>query len=140
LMMSDGWGEGGLHWQIGEDGKLILGVRGPAAGKLNGHYHAPGVFTAERLKRWTQLATVYDRAKGLVTHYVDGQPVSAVAITVEAPLRVGAAELGNRNVASFSGKQPVRYFSGCMDEFLLFSRALTAQEVERFYAQSRPPA
>src|SRR5439155_536546 len=60
LLMCDGWDEGGMPWQIGEDGKLILGVRGPA-GTVNGHYHALGAFGPERLKQWTLLVTVYDR-------------------------------------------------------------------------------
>jgi hypothetical protein len=88
LMMSDGWDEGGVHWQIGESGKLILGVRSPA-GKANGHYHAFGVFTAERMKRWTHLAVVYDAEKGLVTHYIDGEAANPVPIEVEVPLRIG---------------------------------------------------
>jgi hypothetical protein len=33
----------------------------------------------------------------------------------------------------------VRNFTGGMDEFMLFSRALTGAEVERLYAQGRPP-
>ena len=35
-MMAEAWDEGGLHWQIGESGKLILGVRSPAGSKANG--------------------------------------------------------------------------------------------------------
>src|SRR5262249_19402096 len=61
LMMSDGWPEGSLHWQIGSTGTLILGVKAPR-GVNNAHYHAPEVFGPERLGRWVQLAVVYDRA------------------------------------------------------------------------------
>ena len=77
LLMCDGWDEGGMHWQIGEDGKLILGVRG-LVGTINGHYHALGAFGPERLKQWTFLVTVYDRDSGMVIHYIDGEPASAV--------------------------------------------------------------
>src|SRR5262249_35721229 len=47
LMMSDGWEEGELHWQIGEGGKLILAVRGRNM-KGGAHYHAFDVFRPER--------------------------------------------------------------------------------------------
>ena len=53
------------------------------------------------------------------------------------PLRLGNAELGNWNAAF--GKQPIRYFSGAIDEFLMLSRAWSAQDVKDFYLQSRPP-
>jgi len=33
----------------------------------------------------------------------------------------------------------VRFFSGGMDEFLLFARALSEAEIERLHAQGRPP-
>jgi hypothetical protein len=139
LMMADGWDEGGMHWQIGADGKLILGVRGPIAGKVNGHYHAFNVFTPERFKQWTHLATVYDGGHGTVTHYVDGQLASQDFISVPVGLHVGTAEIGNWNIASFQGKQPIRFFSGCIDEFMLFSRPWSKEEVEQFYEQTRPP-
>jgi hypothetical protein len=139
LMMSDGWDEGGVHWQIGDSGKLILGIRSPT-GKDNGHYHAFDVFTPDKLKRWTHLATVYDSETGVVTHYVDGKLANRVQIAVDVSLRVGTAEIGNWNDASYRVKQPIRFFSGGMDEFMLFSRPLSALEIDQLYACSRPPS
>lgn len=145
LMMVDGWEPGGMHWQIGVDGTIILGVKLPReqeSGPMGkgAHYRAYNVFTPERLGRWVHLAVVYDPAAGLVTHYVDGRPVSEDEIQpMDIPLRVGDAELGNWNMATFRNKHPVRNFTGAMDEFMLFSRALTGAEVERLYAQGRPP-
>jgi hypothetical protein len=139
LMMSDGWKEGGLHWQIGDTGTIILGVKAPRA-TPNAHYHAPGVFTPDRLGHWTHLAVVYDRAGRRVTHYVDGRPAAEGPVLFDIPLRVGDAEIGNWNVAPQRSRSPIRYFSGCMDEFLLFSRALDGQEIGRLYTQGRPPS
>jgi hypothetical protein len=86
------------------------------------------------------LAVTYDTAAGLVTHYVDGKPVGEPdEIPFDVPLRFGDAELGNWNAATFRNKHPVRNFYGGMDEFMLFSRALSGAEVERLYAQGRPP-
>jgi hypothetical protein len=138
LMMADGWSEGAVHWQIGDTGTLILGVRGPAAGKVNAHYHAEGAFAPERLKRWTHVVTVYDAGAGQVSHYIDGQLANQGPIVVDVLLRVGPAELGNWN-ATYGAKQPIRFFSGAMDEFALLARPLSATEVGKLYEETRPP-
>ena len=144
LMLADGWDPGAPHWQIGSDGTLILGVRGPpdfhpSPNVRGAQYRAYNVLTPERFGRWVHLAIVYDQEARRVTHYVDGRPVMEEPMEVEIPIRIGDAELGNWNVAGFRNKNPVRNFNGCIDEFLLFSRPLSGAEVERLYLQGRPP-
>jgi hypothetical protein len=139
LMMTDGWEEGGLHWQIGNDGKLILGVQGRPKGR-GAHYHAPDALTPQRYGQWLHLAVVYDRDGGRVTHYLDGQPLVELPLEFDIPLTIGRAELGNWNMAAHRNPTPIRFLTGCMDEFLLFSRALSGQEIERLYTQGRPPS
>lgn len=138
LMMADGWPVGALHWQIGDDGTLILGIRAPA-GMPNAHYHAPGVLTRDRLGQWLHLAVVYDRDGHRVTHYVDGRAVAQQPTPFDVPLRIGNAELGNWNTDVSRSRQPIRYLSGCMDEFMLFGRALGGPEIATLYQQGRPP-
>jgi ferric-dicitrate binding protein FerR (iron transport regulator) len=144
LLMADGWDPGGLHWQIGIDGTIILAVKAPP--ELDGgpyqrgaHYRAMGVLTPERLGRWVHLAVVYDPAAGTVTHYVDGKSAAEHPILFDIPLRIEDAELGNWNVAKYRNRTPVRNFNGCIDEFMLFNRPLSGDEVSRLYTQGRPP-
>jgi hypothetical protein len=139
LIMTDSWNPAAPHWHISDEGKLELGVQGPNR-KGGVHYYSPQVFTPDRLGQWAHLAVVYDLEGGLVTHYVDGKPIHEEPIKLETALRLGDAEIGNWNVASRRHQHPIRYFSGCIDEFLLFSRALGADEVERLYEQGRPPS
>jgi len=144
LMMADGWEPGEPHWQIGIDGTIIFAVRAPLEQEggpyqRGAHYRATTVLTPERFGRWVHLAVVYDAAAGHVTHFVDGRPVVEHEIEFDIPLRIGDAALGNWNASTFKNKHPVRNFNGAMDEFMLFSRALTDAEVERLYAQGRPP-
>lgn len=144
LLMSDGWEEGECHWQIGSDGTLILGIRGPEgyqpAPNIRGpQYRAHGAITPERFGRWVHLAVTYDRERGEVIHYVDGKPVAQSEILLDLPLVIGDAELGNWTLTGFKSKSPIRNFTGGMDEFLLFKRALTGEEIERLYTQGRPP-
>lgn len=144
LMMADGWEEGEPHWQIGSDGTIILGIKGPPDYKPEPNvrgpqYRAFKVITPERFGRWTHLAVVYDVDAGEVVHYVDGLPVERIAIILDLTLRIGDAEIGNWNAGSFKTKSPMRNFNGCMDEFLLFSRALRDDEIRTLCSQGRPP-
>jgi hypothetical protein len=139
LMMADGWPQGSLHWQIGNDGKLILGVQSHPKGH-GAHYHAHGAITPEHFGQWLHLGVVYDREQGQVLHYLNGRAIAQEPTLFDIPLHIGDAELGNWNIASHRNNSPVRYLTGCMDEFMLFSRALSEAEIERLYTQSRPPS
>jgi hypothetical protein len=139
LIMAEKWVAGALHWQIGREGTLILGVRSPT-NVNNAHYHAEEVFKPDRLGRWSFLAVVYDGAAGRVTHYIDGRPVSHEPILIDQKVHIRDAELGNWNSGASKGKDPIRFLTGCMDEFMMFSRPLDEAEVERLYEQGRPPA
>jgi hypothetical protein len=136
--MTDSWDEAEPHWHIGAGGRIELGVQGRNR-KGGVHYLTPVVFTPERLGQWVHLAVVHDRDAERVTHYVDGRPVKEEPTRLELPLRIGNAEIGNWNVTFRRHNHPIRYFSGCIDEFMLFSRALGGDEVERLYTQGRPP-
>lgn len=145
LLMADGWEEGELHWQIGADGTLILGVKSPPhleAGPLlrGSQYRAHRVVTPDRFGRWVHLAVVYDRANEQVTHYVDGRPVASEAIQVDTPLRLGDAQIGNWNAGMYRNKTPIRNFNGCIDELTVLTRPLSEDEVGRLFAQGQPPS
>jgi hypothetical protein len=138
LFMTDGGEEAAPHWHIGDNSKIELGVQ---SHKRKGwvHYLTEPVITPARLGQWVHLAVVYDRAGGLVTHYVDGEPVQQQELKLDIELRIGDAEIGNWNLGGRPHHSPIRYFTGCIDEFALFSRALQGDEIERLYAQGRPP-
>jgi hypothetical protein len=139
LMMTDGWLEAAPHWHISHGGKLELGVQG-FKNKGGVHYTTGPVFTPERLGQWTHLAVVYDRVGGQVVHYLDGRPVLRQPLKLDIALHIGDAEIGNWNVGPRKHNHPVRFLSGCVDEFLLFSRALGADEIAQFYEGGRPPS
>lgn len=140
LFMSDGFLPGTLHWLIRNDGVLGLTVIG---GEGDHQILAsPPVMTIDQFGIWTHLAVVLDAGAQEVTHYVNGQAVSRHALRVAPPFRIGTAELGNWNPDGFLGNDPflIRNFSGAMDEFCLFNRALTPDELEALHAEGRPQA
>ena len=89
---------------------------------------------------WLHLAVVLDGNGKRVVQYVNGLQVSAKALKVNPPFRVGAAELGNWNASGFRENDPslIRNFSGAMDEFCLFSRALNTDEIRKLYSAGKP--
>jgi len=138
LFMSDGFLPGTLHWLIRNDGVLGLTVIGD---KGNHQILAsPPVITLDQYGIWTHLAVVLDGNAKQVVHYVNGQPVSSHSLRIAPPFRFGEAELGNWNAHGFPGEDPflIRSFSGAMDEFSLFSRALTADEIASLYSDGKP--
>jgi hypothetical protein len=139
LFMTDSWDPMKPHWHISDAGKLQLGVQSDDR-QSGAHYCTGTVFSAERLGKWTHLAVVYNRAGDSVAHFVDGKQIKSEPLKLDTPLRIGDAEIGNWNVANRKHNNPVRYFTGCMDEFMIFRKALSKQDINRLYTRGRPPS
>ncbi len=137
IFMCEGWDYRDLHWQIRRSGAFDLGIRG-SPNEQTGIYHSAVAFGPERFGRWTHVAVVVDADAALVRQYVDGEDVGSKPLRSTAPIRFGPADLGNWNVASSRDGSPIRHFSGRMDEFVLFGRALAEGEVRRLYKEGGP--
>jgi len=137
--MCDGFAPGTLHWLIRKDG--VLGLTALGAGPGNAQIVAsPSVITLDQYGMWMHLAVVLDGRGKRVAHYLNGVPVCEKALKIDPPFRIGAAELGNWNASGFRKNDPslIRNFSGAMDEFCLFSRALKAGEMDALYSAGKP--
>ena len=128
LFMSETWGERRIHWQITREGNVRLGVAG-GHGMRHYDYDAPAFFTPERFGLWTHLAVVFDPKAGEVRHYANGQRVSTARLKDGSPLRIGIAELGNWNDRRNASQVAIRHLSGAMDEFALWNRVLSDDEI-----------
>ncbi len=139
LFMSDGFAPRTVHWLMRRDGVLGLTVIGPEP-RHHQIVASPPVATLEKFGMWLHLAVVLDGHGKRVVHYLNGAQVSEHALKIAPPFRIGAAELGNWNAKGFPEDDPfmIRNFSGAMDEFCLFSRALEAGEVRALYSQGKP--
>ncbi len=140
LFMSDGFEAGTIHWVIRADGVLgltVIGARGE-----HQILTSPPVLPVDQFGVWTHLAVVLNGPAKQVVHYVNGQPVSRHAVRLGPPYRMGTAELGNWNAIGFPGNDPflIRNFSGVMDEFCLFGRALGDTEIRALYTDGKPQA
>ncbi len=126
LLLTDGFDPGEVHWQISDEGELILGIAG-AEPEINSF--SPSVIAPRDLGRWMHLAVTIDRGNGLVRHYLDGEVVGERVFDRLPPLRIGDAEIGNWRPEDSARTHSIRSFNGRMDELLIFDRGLTAEEI-----------
>ena len=139
LFMSDGFAAGTVHWCIRRDG--VLGLT--AIGSEPGRYQicpSPPVLTLDQFGLWVHLAVVIDGGAKQAVHYLNGVPVSEESLNIKPPFRIGVAELGNWNAQGFPKDDSfmIRNFSGAMDEFCLFRRALSGDEIHALYSVGKP--
>lgn len=134
LMLTDGYNPGNPHWQLSDKGEMILGVK-TGAGK---NYFSPVVLKPTDLGRWIFLVTVYDHQNKEVIHYLDGLPVSHHKIENPIPLVIGPAEIGNWRPQEHTGAHSIRSLNGRLDEFALFGRALSAEDILQWYQSGKP--
>ena len=139
LFMSDGFEAGTVHWSVRQDGVLALTAIGSEP-RDHQICISPPALTLNQFGLWVHLAVVIDGGGKQVVHYLNGVPASEHALTIKPPFHVGVAELGNWNAKGFPKNDPfmIRNFGGAMDEFCLFGRALSAEEIRAIYSIGRP--
>ncbi len=139
LLMSDGFAPGTIHWLIRRDGVLGMTVIGASPGDHQIVASAP-VLTLDKFGTWLHLAVTLDADARQVIHYVNGLPVGEKGLKIAPPFRIGPAELGNWNAKGFPENDPfmIRNFSGAMDDFCVFGRALSEHEIRVLYSQGKP--
>lgn len=139
LFMSDGFEPGTVHWSVRQDGVLALTAIGPDPRDFQ-ITSTPPVLRLDQFGLWLHLAVVIEGDSRRVTHYLNGHPVSEHSLRIPGPFRIGVAEVGNWNARGFPKNDPfmIRNFSGAMDDFCLFSRALREDEVRGLYSIGKP--
>jgi hypothetical protein len=151
LLMGDGFETGEPHWQIREDGAMMLSVMvdsefpNPKIKRGKGkhrNYYSPPIWDQSKSGTWMHLASVFDTENRRVSHYVDGELVSRESIKDDMfidKLRIGNAEIGNWG-EPFRRDEPVfaiRNLNGRIDELAAFDAALDDDEIRRLYEAGR---
>ncbi|GAA4436564.1 LamG-like jellyroll fold domain-containing protein [Bremerella cremea] len=148
IMLTDYFQDGHIHWQFRSDGRIEMGIRPKHEERIL--YLSEPELGFDDLGRWFQLVTVFDPDLGKVFHYLDGKLIMSAPIEIgreadyRAPtetldkLRIGYAELGNWRRKDPGEPYSIRSLNGRMDEFALYSRALSEAEVARLYEIGKP--
>ena len=104
------------HWLIYPDGSTQFGFRSAVQNQFNILAYAG---------QWAAVVTTYDAASGMLTSYINGAPVdsdaTAPANLIPTDIRFGIPQGGESR------------FSGLLDEFAIYGRALSAEEVQNLY-------
>lgn len=131
LAQTDMSGPGETHWQIYRNGSVEFTVRSGTGKNSWKHVVSKPVITRDYFGKWIQLAAVYDGTAQRMILYMNGQKIGSKTTRMPS-LKLGALELGNWP-ASSNMNSGIRDFHGRMDEFTLFDRALSANEIWRRY-------
>lgn len=150
LFMGDGYETGEPHWQIRDDGRMMLSVMVddtrpnpdfPQDAGFHRVYFSPTMWDLSMSGQWLHLASVFDPANRQVSHYVNGERIHRQEIEDDffiETLRIGNAEIGNwgqpfREEPTFA----IRNLNGRMDEVAVFREALQDGEIEELFDSSR---
>ena len=106
-------------------------------------FRSPSIWDYTMSGKWIQIATTYDVENQRVTHYINGKPISTERIPDEylvEDVTIGAASIGNWSQPAHR-KDPhfaVRNLNGAIDEFAIYSAALSAAEIAQLYQEGKP--
>ena len=142
LLLTDGFKKGSLHWQLSDIGEMILGSkfsdqRNSSFDQVAYNVFSPQVIQLDDMGQWIHIAVVYDHENAKITHYLNGGAIHSEAIDQTQTIVLGNSEIGNWNHHRDNSKD-IRSLNGRMDEFLIFSSALSSDEIKNIYAQGKP--
>lgn len=132
LFLTDNYDRGEMHWQLSDKGEIILGINASGIGNT----FSPPVISPEHLGQWLYIVTVVDQQKNKVVHYLNGRKVHERSFEKNFKASFGNVELGNWK--NHANKDAIRSLNGRMDEFILFKRALSSEEILSFYQSGKP--
>lgn len=144
LFMGDSYQIGEPHWQIHEDGTLVICVRVLDREKKYHYLYRTKepIWDPSKSGQWMHISTVYSPTQKAVRHYVNGVEVYQQKIEDKwfvEKLKIGPAEIGNwgqptRTNPSFA----LRNINGRIDELMLFDAALSNEEIRQIYEIGKP--
>ena len=149
LFLTDGHEDREPHWQIMNDGRIFFSVKSPSdfdtpeGNRKNRIYYSPSFWNASLSGRWIMLAAVYNVDQREVVHYVNGEAISREPIPepflIES-IKIGAASICNWSEPMYRTDPTfvVRNLNGSLDEFALFSGALSSEEIMTLFRNGSP--
>lgn len=123
---------GAFLWQIDRLGTMQFHINADGRNNILRYDSSPCIQRRD-WRTWVLLGLTVDAQKSLLSFYVDGKLTSSVPLKENLDLQVVGATIGNRSPFERTTKRKgVRYFNGAMENFWIFSRCLSAQEMEEY--------
>ncbi|MFT6380353.1 MAG: hypothetical protein ACJAXZ_001834 [Akkermansiaceae bacterium] len=125
--------KGETHWKLDRQGRLLLGLRAESKYGFDGWERlvSPPIIDENRFGQWIRVATVIDGEAGMLRHFLDGKEIASAKMTRQVNVQLGIANIGNfdESVLKLVARGGLRSFNGRIDDLMLFSRALSAEEI-----------
>lgn len=131
---------GTVHWLVRQGtGTMLLPVSGTRRLAFDPSKEADKLKTypgsqhslSSSVGRWTLMAVTYDSETGTVRFFQDGRLDNEERVIPGVTARFGEARLGNWN-------RQERVLSGRLDDFVVLSRVLPADEIHAFFESTKP--
>ena len=149
LFLTDSYDRGEPHWQILDTGQLFFSVRvsdkSDSPEEQRRKVHQPVLsepfWDPTKSGQWFHLAAVYNNETDTVAHYVNGKCVTHKKLPERLhidKLRIGKSSIGNWAEPTKPGERfVIRNLNGRVDEFAIFSAALSADEIYEMYRNGK---
>lgn len=141
LFLTDNYEEGEPHWQLTSEGQLFFSVRLDET-TLHHINLSPPVWNHASSQQWLHLVTTFDAPSRTTVHYLNGEEISreqAPADKAVPTIRIGNAQIGNWGLPTKNDPEfAVRNLNGRLDEFSIFSSALSPADVQSLYQSGKP--
>ncbi len=131
LFDSNGWESGDFHLQVQRSGFPYVDLRDNAV-----HGSGKGFGSAIPMGQWSHVAAILSLRAHTARVYVNGNLSYERPLQKEAVLRPGLCRIGNW--LPRGDYEPVRAFSGRMDELAIWNRALSQKELQIQVERGRP--
>ena len=130
LVNSERWGGGGHHLQLTNAGALRVGVGGLEAGGGDGY---AATLDSKPIKpgKWAHVLCSFNHETRQIFYFVDGEQVGSGVVPEHVEVKLGRSHIG----AWKSGSSMVRGLRGRIDEFVVYRRAMSADEVAKEFHQ-----
>jgi negative regulator of sigma E activity len=128
---SDGWQQGAVHWQLKRGGDCSLGVLGKLQRRVSGK-RVP-------LNQWVHLVAVADLDRLSTQVFVNGDPAEELRFAAfPGMITPGNCRIGDWLRHPEPTTIPRRGLRGRVDEFAIWSRTLTRDEIRKLFVAGRP--
>lgn len=146
LFLTDSYDKGEPHWQILDTGELYFSIRPVERSTKDGPRDfkalSPSFWNPSLQGKWIHLAVTCDRDSRTITHYLNGREFSRHVVPAEQmpeSAQIGTASIGNWELPTLPDAEfAVRNLNGRIDEFMIFSSALTPDEIQDIYHHGKP--
>lgn len=141
LYLTDNYQPGEVHWQLHEDGRILFSIL--VRKGLNLMSWSPPVWDLSDSGKWMHLAAVFDEPAQEIRHYRNGRLVFSDPVPGSHEVRTtrfGSGEIGNWGLPH-RPENPwfaIRNLNGRIDEFAIFSDALSGEEIAEMHRIGKP--